>query len=85
MTFRGKMHDRVRLEVLEKSLHRGRVGDVRLLEAITVAARNRLKRIEVSGIGKFIDDQYLVRRVFDQVADDGGSDKARTASHQKPL
>src|SRR5689334_8389899 len=60
MTFRRKMHDRIRLELPEQVGHAGLVANVRAHEMKTRMPRDSGKRGHRAGIGQLVDDEDLM-------------------------
>src|SRR5215510_9173299 len=67
----GKMHHRVRIETRESIGHSSPVAYVSATEFVASMAVNRCKGGEIARVGQLVEDQYLVSRMRDEMADDG--------------
>jgi hypothetical protein len=82
MAFCRKMHDHIRLEPLDDGPHPSPIRNVAAGKGVAGAVGGRGQRIEVSGVGEFVDHQNLMGRVSDQATDDSRSNKAGTSSYK---
>jgi len=67
----------VRLEFREPSVERLPVADIGAQQTVSGQRADRLKRIEVCGVGQFVDIEYLPTLVQHEVPANGRSDEAR--------
>ena len=83
MAFGGQVHHGAGLVFGEDALERGAVADIGLLEGVARVAGHGGKRLQVAGVGEFVEINDALVGVLDQVADKGGADKAGTAGDEK--
>ena len=81
MGFRGEVDHGVRSEIREHALDRVPVADVGLHEAVARIAGDVAQRLEIAGIGEFVDVADLVIGLADQEPAHGRSDETRASGH----
>ncbi len=72
----GQVHDRVGLEACQHRTDGGLIDDVGLDEFVAGIGRDAGQRLEVTGIGQFVEVEHFMFGVADQVPNQGGTDKA---------
>ena len=77
------MHYHIRLVFSKNSVNDCFVANIALVELITVAFGNSSERLQVSGIGQFVEVQNFVICFVDQMANDRRTDKACAAGDLK--
>jgi hypothetical protein len=76
MRLRCQVHDRVGSEARQHLAHRGLIDDVLLHELVASVGDYALQRFEVACVGQFVEVQYVMIGVVDQMADQRRTDKA---------
>ena len=77
VAFGGEMHHRVGRVPLEDVVHRRAVADVGADEAVARAARNRLERAEIGGVGQLVDVDDRAVGLPHEIAADRRADEPR--------
>jgi hypothetical protein len=76
------VNDGIRGEGREGLLHGPGVADIGLQEAVVRLAGNGAQRIEISGIGQFVDVQDRMIPTTDQMANQCGTDETGAACNE---
>jgi hypothetical protein len=63
--------------------HLGGIADIHLLKGVPGTARYRCQGLKVPGIGQLVQVHHMVRRMGDQMADQGGADEAGAAGNEQ--
>jgi len=82
MAFGGKVHHRIGLVLGEDFIQRGAVADVGLHEGVSLAVCHAADAVQIACVGKFVQIDHAVLRVVDDVAHNGGADKACAACYE---
>ncbi len=80
--FGGQMHDGVRLEVQQRLADPLTIGDVGLEELITRVVFHGCQRLQVAGIGQFVQVEHAVLGIENEMADQCGADESGSASYE---
>ena len=81
MGFRREMENDVGLGLRKQVAHGARVTDIALLELIAGIVRHGLQRIEVAGVGQFIEHDHTGVGLGDQLAHQRRADEPGAAGH----
>ena len=73
-----QVHDRLGLEAREHGADGGLVDDIGLDELIAAVGRDAGQRLQVAGVGQFVQVEHFVLGVLNQVADQGRADETGT-------
>ncbi|MNG31492.1 hypothetical protein D3C84_1173100 [compost metagenome] len=76
------MHHRYRLKLGKHRIECSTVTDIHLIEAIAWRGGCRAQRLQVAGIGEFVEVGDLCGSVVDQVANYSRADKASAAGNK---
>src|SRR5690349_9950475 len=83
MAFCCQMHHNVGREFGKDAMHGVRVDDVSADKAIIRVRYNGRERIEISGIGQFVQNEHSVRSAADKMTNDRRSNESCAARNQK--
>jgi hypothetical protein len=77
----GQVHHRIRLQPCEQFVQRRLVADVHLTEPITRRVGHIGQRLEIAGVGQFVDVDHFAFGLFDQKPHHGRANEARAPCH----
>ena len=82
VAFGSQVHDGVLFWLVlgQYAIYFGAVADVHLFEGVAVAVTGFGQAFEIAGVSEFVEVDHIIAGVADDVAMDGGADKAGTAS-----
>ena len=77
-----KMHHRLRPVFAKHPCYLCRIANIHLLERIARIPRHAGERFKIASVGELVDIDDGIRRMLNDVADDGRTDKAGTAGDE---
>ena len=77
-----QVHDRIRLKFIQCSADGRAVGNIRLHKTIARMTCNAGQRLEVTGIGQFVEIQYWLVACTQPVENEICADKTGTTCHK---
>lgn len=83
MAFGGQVHDGIGLVLGKDTVQLGAVANIDLLKRVARAGAALGQRGQVARVGQLIDIDDAVARVANDVAHQGGANKAGTAGNQE--
>ncbi len=78
----GQMHDGVRLKLQQRLADPLTIGDVGLEELIAWVVFHSYQRLQVAGIGQFVQVEHAVLGIENEVADQCGADEPGSTGNE---